>query len=164
MSPRSVERKPVLFVGHSPNANSLPALDPSPGNTAGRRLFEMTGWSMEDWLKHVDRVNVLPVGWQSMPATTQRVYARGMLEAGAFEKRVVVFVGKSTVELFDRGLSDAKDLKWFRTPKLKSPSAWMHHTSGLSRHWNDPSNRLKFRAFMANLLDSLERAYERRED
>lgn len=139
--------KPVLLVGHSPNKRNDPPLSPLPGNTAGRRLFEMSGWALSDWNRCCERVNLLPPADSPRPIGYSR--ARQITDYNIDHERWVVLVGRETASFF---LMDGADWgEWTRYPDLAARITWIPHTSGLSRAWNEVDNRIKLRELFAQL-------------
>lgn len=142
-----MSRKPVLLVGHSPNKRNDPPLSPLPGNTAGRRLFEMSGWSLSDWNRCCDRMNLLPS--PDSPRTVGYTMARRVVDYNIHHDRWVVVVGRETAAFFH--LDGIEWGEWTRYPDLAARITWIPHTSGLSRAWNNVDNRIKLRELFAQL-------------
>lgn len=145
--------KPIVLVGHSPNAAKDKPLDPKVSGSAGHRLFAMTGWSMADYERYCDRMNTLPEGFEDMVRVQQRLRASNHAVSPALAGRCVIFVGKGNAELYPWTLpawGEAKNYKasgslWF----------WIPHTSGRCFHWNDPAERLKLRELFTKLLKTI---------
>lgn len=147
--------KPVMLVGHSPNAANDKPLDPTVKGSAGQRLFEMTGWSLADYNRYCDRMNTLPEGFEDMVRMQQRMRASRHALSPALSKRVVIFVGKGNAELYPWTLP-----AWGETRNYTATDSlwtWIPHTSGRCLHWNDPAQKLKLRQMFSVLLKTLKR-------
>lgn len=148
-------RKPVLIVGHSPNAANDKPLDPTVKGSAGQRLFAMTGWSLADYDRFCDRINTLPEGFEDMVRMQQRLRASTLSMSPDFQKRIVIFVGKGTAELYPW-----TPPRWGEVRDHKIGDSiwlWIPHTSGRCHHWNSSSERLRLRELFRDLLKSIKR-------
>lgn len=140
-------RKP-LIVGHSPNLKTglvVEPLDPAkPG--AGKRLLAMSGLDEATFRDGFDRVNVSPTG--PKPQRVMAELATRMKWSGLMDSRKVIIVGKATFNLFRWRLAPDCPMTWAWEPYMRMRLAWIPHTSGLSRFWNDPAQRDRLATFM----------------
>ena len=139
--------KPVLLVGHSPNKRNDPPLSPLPGNTAGRRLFEMSGWALSDWNRCCERMNLLPSPDASKSVAFHE--ADLLVRQQIHSERWVIVVGAATAYFFHMERMEWGE--WTRYPDLAARITWIPHTSGLSRAWNEVDKRIKLRELFAQL-------------
>lgn len=151
-----MNHKPVLLVGHSPDAKNSPALDPTVAGSAGKRLFDMSGLSFRDYTHYCERMNTLPVGFEEMTRLEQRLRAMRHATSPEFKKRVVIFVGKGNAELYPWTLPRWGDPR--ENASEESVWLWVPHTSGLCRTWNDPSEKLALRQIFQSIIRNVKRA------
>lgn len=149
-----VTRRP-LIVGHSPDKLGFAPMDPAIAGSAGNRLWAMSGIPLQQYLDTFDRINTTPNrnhDTRKMQSMT-RVHA----ESGMFDDRYVLLVGKMNARLYDWtelfGPEMADPFIWQYAPRTRGFVAWVPHTSGLSRHWNDRDEIEKLRSFMQDLLE-----------
>lgn len=178
----SVRERPVLVgqapgptggEGETPHGHSL-ALFPLPSHSAGGRLKTITGWSNSQYIRDTDRVNLLPryqgparsAKGDAFNKREARDRAEVLLREMNLTRRVVVFVGRATVEAFHATLAGRSVLgrelpepfiwRHISEPPLRSVVgrwAWVPHTSGLNRFWNEPENLRAGHAFFKELGD-----------
>lgn len=104
----------------------------NPGKTAGRRLFECSGFSLEEYEAAFERVNLLPRDktWDQKKAA--RAAARLRIEPG----RKVILLGQAVARAFREAGKDYHGM------------AVIPHPSGLNRKYNDPIIRKEVGAIL----------------
>ena len=149
-------KKPILLVGHSPNAQNDKPLDPTVKGSAGERLFTMSGWSLADYNRYCDRMNTLPEGFEDMTRQQQRLRALRHATGEDFIERVIIFVGKGNAELYPWTLPRWGEERFQGTSD--SLWLWIPHTSGRCLHWNVPQEKQKLRQIFMTLHKTIKRA------
>lgn len=148
-----LQMKPLL-VGEAPSKNEVTET-PLEGRV-GRRLADLAGLTVDQYLARFDRVNLLHVrqdtkekGFEfDLPAARDAV--RELRRNGTLRDRAVVLLGHRVAEAFGVG-----NLRYFRgMPNGQGGMIWlMPHPSGVNRWWNDQSNCEEAREFMRGLLE-----------
>lgn len=132
-----------------PGTRHIP-LFPYPNNTAGARLFELSGWPLGLWMRGWDRFNTLEhfpgsAGkGDAFPLPLARAAARRHVDERGLVDRCGLIVGKANAGCYPwpGGLPDP-----FTVVRIGEASFWMWvpHTSGVNTFWNDPDHRGRFR-------------------
>lgn len=135
------------------------ALFPFPSNSAGARLFAMSGWDIASWFAHWDRINTIqsfpgqaPSGkGDAFPLPLARECAQRHFVELRLWSRVCVFVGRANAACY------GWDAEALPEPLLLHPRrgggtwAWVPHTSGVVSFWNDEANRVQLRRLFVDL-------------
>lgn len=145
----------ALFVGEAPGPNThrdLP-LFPWPPTSAGGRLHALTGLPLSSYFQRVARTNLFyEYPGPRWDVALARVRAQQLLEKHpSVEGRTLVFVGAKVAAAF--GLSHVLPtckLGWW--PAHRTLVAYIPHTSGLNRAFNNPSVTAKVSEFVSSLL------------
>lgn len=128
-----MSRRPLILGLDNPHGAGE-ALDPrSPPGHAGRRLFELSGIELDEYLEAFERRNVCDV---------DRVYP--YYGSAAFGDRTVVALGNAAwmkIHLPAAGFFSSFELGNSRFIKIP-------HPSGRCRFYNDPANRARVRRLL----------------
>lgn len=142
----------ILLVGQGPRDparhGSTRPLFPFPGNSTGARLVKLSGMTLDQRFS-MDAVNSTD-DWTGKVGKGDHYDPRmqvveGLMERTRMRERTVVFVGKATARAFPWD-PPTSPCVW------QGRWAWIHHTSGIVTHWNDPKNVYRLRRFFADLL------------
>lgn len=129
-----------LLVGEQPGSNSNPkmALWPFPPNSAGGRLFKMSGMDLTDYFRLLARVNIAkrPVArWNANGARARGLYILSSLSNGT---RVVACGARARDAL---GVGDFFRLQWItREDGSEIQCVAVPHPSGRNGDYRDPDN------------------------
>ena len=151
---------PVL-IGEAPGRRTHPRapLFPSPKNSAGYRLYKLTGLeSRHEYLRTFDRANLFaewPGCWDKQKRPKDKWSVRDARIAAASMRflltgRTVIFVGRRVSTAF--GFGDLDFLEHAVDPVWKMRVACVPHTSGRSHWYNDVDNARRAREFFDQLL------------
>lgn len=157
----------VLIVGEQPAESGAGsghfAMYPMPPISAGRRLCELTGLEPEAYLSAFSRTNLMLSYQQHWRVAAARERAREILLDEPLRGRTLLLVGRRVRDAFaavvDERAEDARLQDSCRlyvglrfTPdaerSLTFDAAWVPHTSGRNRWWNDEANRARGQKFL----------------
>lgn len=149
-----------LFIGEAPGAGYDPEksapLFPYPTNSAGHRLWKMTGLSQSQYIHDTLRLNLMSwyeSGWDKEKA---RAAARNMERGGLLDDRLVVLCGTRVWAAFTISSYKREPLDVVRvSPRSWRPvQCWLHfpHPSGRNRWYNVGGNRLRAEEVLRDLL------------
>lgn len=155
----------VVLVGEAPGPNTRPnaPLFPAPVNSAGYRLYKLTGLSSRNaYLRRFQRANLLrehPGTWTSSKRGKDRWPSReARFAADAMRhllyRRNVIFVGRRVAEAFGYSRTRLPFLWWHEDAEWRMQVACLPHPSGRSHWYNDPEHVMQARRFFHNLLHS----------
>lgn len=142
-------RQPPILIGQAAAKNGAPrALFPADPNSAGGRLMRMSGLSMNHFLNEFESFNTIE--W--FPGRNARGDAfdirEGVLEAHRHMQerdlftRVCIFVGKANAKCYDWGNQGMPRWPFQWREQLAGGSwAWIPHSSGAVKFWNDKNQR-----------------------
>jgi uracil-DNA glycosylase len=141
-------RKKMLIIGQAPG-RSVDILDGKRvfEGTPGRRLANLCGLTLDEFLSIFDTINVLErfPGKQgkgdSFPIEEARLHAA---EIDVEKYDLVLLAGKNVAAAF--GWVDAQYMEW------RERFAVIPHPSGVNRWWNNPRNMESMRRFMRSLF------------
>lgn len=151
-----------LIIGEAPSKNEdVP--QPIAGRV-GRRLAECAGLTMEEFLAHFDRVNLLKDRQDTDDHGFTFDHARASLEAYKLREKftrdqIVLLLGWRVARAFSvpkrwhgrNGL--AVSLEYFVQYNIGDTEARIvPHPSGVNRWWNDPANYKQACEFMQNIV------------
>lgn len=153
----------IVLIGEAPGPRTLSRapLFPSPKNSAGYKLYELTGLeNRHRYLTRFQRANLLrrhPGTWKGLkrpkdrwPTREARFAADAMLHF--MRGRTVIIVGRRVATAF--GHSTVPFLEWRSDREWGYKFAIVPHTSGRNHFYNEPGNRDLVRAFFEDLLRS----------
>ena len=151
---KSRRRKALLLVGE---AGGLFGDGEPFGGRIGRRMSSLLGMSPDEFLRRVERVNLLarspgrqPAKGHLFPLREASVSAASMPLTG----RVVVLAGKRVARAF--GLTDPPWLTPVVLGRGEALCAVMPHPSGIVRWWNDAGNADEASRCLRRMLDAAE--------
>lgn len=155
----------IILVGEAPGPRTDPRapLFPMPRNSAGYRLFELTGleWRSQ-YLARFQRCNIFanhPGTWDAQKWPKDKWLTReARFAADAmrffFERRRVIFVGRRVAMAFGYGAEKLPFLEWDYCATWRYQFACLPHTSGRSHWYNDPENKRAASEFLTKALNS----------
>ena len=144
------EEDVLLLIGQAPGRKGDPSR-PLEGRIA-RKLAELAGVSVEEWLRCTERTNLLREfpgkagkgdAWPKERASRLAEETKSSLVG-----RVVLLLGRNVARAF--GLSDLPWLTW--TEVFGARVAAMPHPSGIVLWWNSAENREKASTFLREVL------------
>jgi hypothetical protein len=130
-----------LLIGEQPGTGHNPRLPlwPYPPNSAGDRLFQMSGMPIEQYLTRLARVNMAhqPVGKWNAHDAAARLYA---LALGLPDGARVVLCGARARNAYAQ--ARAVDMPWFEVDGNPLGHDWVAipHPSGRNLAYRDPEN------------------------
>lgn len=123
--------KPLL-IGQGPGRGKGEPL----AGRAGKKLAQLAGLSLDDFLEATERINLLP-RWlgkngkgDQAPPRLLRNAARQLIHSGILDGRAVLVVGLATAKAIDREAECRRTWHQVTIP----------HPSGINRWWNEPKN------------------------
>ena len=130
---------------------------PNPRNTAGYRLFKMTGLTLDEYVSGFERFNTIghfpghSGRGHKFPKKEARECAQNHIVTRRLMERPCIMIGKANAEAyFEQGdMPDA--LTW--KPVGTGSWVWMPHTSGIVQFWNQPGNAERVASVFADLSD-----------
>lgn len=140
-----------LIVGEAPSKNEITER-PIEGRV-GLRLANCAGLTMEEFLAHFDRVNLLHVrqdtkekGFEFDQHEAERQAARLSIKPG----QTVLLLGRRVAKAFS---FDASYELFVRYSMRDAEFYIMPHPSGINRWWNDDQNIIEAVRFMHNVVE-----------
>jgi uracil-DNA glycosylase len=145
-----------LIIGEAPSKNEDPARIVPIGGRIGRRLADCCGLSLEDFLNHFDRMNLLDArqdtkekGFEFDVAAAMR--RATMLRSEWTSPRIVILLGSRVQQAFRFGQYPP----FWPIALLNGVTVYvMPHPSGVNRWWNDLDNVLRASGFMRGIVSS----------
>lgn len=146
------ERPKPLIIGEAPSKNETTE-HPIEGRV-GKRLATCCGMTLQDFLKHFDRVNLLHVRQDTKEKGFEFDAKAGKAAADELRKsfqpdQVVLFLGGRVSEAFgvhgpyfEQRVVNGINTRAFIVP----------HPSGVNRWWNDPANLAQMNTFMRSIV------------
>lgn len=153
---------PVFLVGEAPGgptdvpppSNHRP-LYPRPTGCAGHRLFELTGYSMLEYVRGTTRENLIPDRNPSRwPVLEARDRADVLHERALVHGQLLVLLGARVSAAF--GVTERPMFEPFAHMGVRTLR--LPHPSGRNLAWNDAASRERARALFQEVLPDV-RAY-----
>lgn len=141
--------KPIL-IGEAPSKNEVTER-PLEGRI-GKRLAALSGLTLEAFLAHFDRVNLLHVRQDTREKGFEFDADAAALSAWRMrqtwlEPRIIICLGRRVALAF------GVPLDLFTRHMLDHDFYVVPHLSGVNRWWNDPKNQLMAEQFMRRIVE-----------
>jgi uracil-DNA glycosylase len=122
----------MLVIGQEPGRGK----DEPLSGRAGKKLAQLAGLSLDDFLKATERINLLPRWWgkngkgDRAPERLLRNAARQLIHSDILDGRTVLVVGLATAKALDHEAVGRRTWHQITIP----------HPSGINHWWNEPKN------------------------
>lgn len=139
-----------LIVGEAPNKKGRPG-DTSIAGRCGKKLAELCGCTLDEYLDVFERRNVLSTypgaSGKGSAFSSPAIKRRATILRRAFRPgRTVILLGYRSARAF------GVKAKYFEPVKVGSAAAIVvPHPSGINRWYNDPANVRKMKRFMQGI-------------
>lgn len=144
-----------LIIGEAPSKNEV---TPRPlEGRVGKRLAALCGLTLDEYLKHFDRVNLLDVRQDTKEKGFEfdhklaRVKAEYMLEFDIEPNRIVLLLGWRVAKAFN--LDHLGYFEEQRHPDSSAEFRVLPHPSGVNRWWNDIRHLMDAEVFMKTIVE-----------
>lgn len=145
----------LLVIGEAPGPNTDPRhpVGPLPLSSAGGRLCAMMGLTSREYLRRVDRINLLPVypggSWSVIVA---RAAADNLRCSGLFRGRNVILLGRRVQEAFYGNATMPPYCQMGLSGRGQCMIGFIPHPSGRNLWYNDKKNMKKVKKFLKEVL------------